>query len=73
MEKQDLEIIATEMMQQLESGELERHEIHQRLRQTLDQMRAFGMPLPEDLVALEQELADEFVDEFVEETVGEPG
>ena len=73
MEKQDLEIIATEMMQQLETGELERHEIHERLRQTLDQMRAFGMPLPEDLVALEQELAGEFVDEFVEETVGEPG
>ena len=72
MEKQDLEIIATEMMQQLETGELERHEIHERLRQTLDQMRAFGMPLPEDLVALEQELAGEFVDEFVEETVGEP-
>lgn len=73
MEKQDLEIIATEMMQQLESGELERHEIHERLRQTLDQMRAFGMPLPEDLVLLEKELAEEFVDEFVEETVGEPG
>ena len=72
MEKQDLEIIATEMMQQLESGEMERHEIHERLRQTLDQMRAFGMPLPEDLVALEQELAGEFVEEFVEETVGEP-
>ncbi|MEG3619581.1 hypothetical protein V5T82_14030 [Magnetovibrio sp. PR-2] len=71
MEKQDLEIIAQDMMQQLESGDLERHEIHERLRQTLDQMRAFGMPLPEDLVALEKELAGEFVDEFVEETVGE--
>ena len=63
MEKQDLEIIAQDMMQQLESGEMERHEIHERLRQTLDQMRAFGMPLPEDLVALEQELASEFIEE----------
>ncbi len=63
MDKQDLEVLASEVLQQMESGELERHEIHERLRQTLDQMRAFGMPLPDDLVALEQELAGEFVDE----------
>jgi len=53
-------------MQQFESGELERHEIHERLRQTLDQMRAFGMPLPEDLVILEKELAAEFLDDAKE-------
>lgn len=60
MDKQDLEVLASELLQQLESGELERHEIHERLRQTLDGMRAFGMPLPEDLVLLEQELGEEF-------------
>lgn len=60
MEMQDLEVLASELLQQCESGELERHEIHERLRQTLDQMRAFGMPLPDDLVALEKELASEF-------------
>jgi len=60
MDKQDLVALATEAMQQLESGDLERHEVHQRLRQTLDQMRAFGMPLPDDLVALEQQLASMF-------------
>ena len=63
MEKQDLEIMASEVLQQFESGEAERQEIHERLRQTLDQMRAFGMPLPEDLVTLEQELAAEFIQE----------
>ena len=63
MDKQELEMLATDAIQQLESGELERHEVHERLRQTLDQMRAFGMPLPEDLVALEQELAREFVED----------
>lgn len=63
MDKQDLEVLASEILQQFESGELERHEIHERLRQTLDQMRAFGMPLPEDLVTLEQELAGEFLDD----------
>jgi len=60
MDKQDLKVLASELIQQFESGELERHEIHERLRQTLDGMRAFGMPLPDDLVALEQELDDEF-------------
>lgn len=66
MDRQDLEVLASELLQQLESGELERHEIHERLRQTLDQMRAFGMPLPEDLVVLEQELAKEFTHEAKE-------
>ncbi len=60
MEKQDLEVLASELLQDIEIGELERHEIHARLRQTLDQMRAFGMPLPDDLLTLEKELADEF-------------
>lgn len=66
MDKQDLEVMASEVLQQFESGTLERHEVHERLRQTLDQMRAFGMPLPEDLVILEQELAAEFVDDAKE-------
>ena len=60
MEKQDLEVLLSELFQQVESGELERHEIHARLHQTLDRMRAFGMPVPDDLVALEQELSSEF-------------
>lgn len=66
MDKQDLEVLASELLQHAQSGELERHEIHERLRQTLNRMRAFGMPLPDDLVALEQELADEFEDEAKE-------
>lgn len=60
MEEQDLNFLVSELLQDLEAGDSERHEIHARLRQTLDQMRAFGMPLPDDLVALEKELAGEF-------------
>lgn len=63
MNTQELEMMASELLRQFEGGTLERHEVHEKLRQTLDQMRAFGMPLPEDLVALEQELAGEFVQE----------
>ncbi|GHA20526.1 hypothetical protein GCM10007989_14510 [Devosia pacifica] len=32
------------------------HELHAMIRERLNQMRATGMPLPEDLVALEAEL-----------------
>lgn len=56
MDKQDFEVLATELLKSFETGKLEPHEVHERLRQTLDQMRAFGLPLPEDLVTLEREL-----------------
>ena len=61
MDKQDFEVLASELLHSFETGKLERHEIHERLRQTLDQMRAFGLPLPEDLVVLERELGEELM------------
>ena len=61
MQKQDMEVLALEVIQDFEGGELEPHEIHARLRQILDQMKVFGMALPDDLVRLEQELAHEFI------------
>lgn len=33
------------------------HELHELIRQKLAQIRALGLPLPDDLVALEQKLA----------------
>ena len=36
------------------------NEIYMKLRQTLDGMRAMGMPLPDDLVRMEKELSAEF-------------
>ena len=32
------------------------HEIHERIRETLNELRAMGMPLPADLVELEKQL-----------------
>jgi hypothetical protein len=32
------------------------HEIHERIREKLNELRAMGMPLPADLVKLEKEL-----------------
>jgi len=36
------------------------HEIHEQLREKLNELRAMGMPLPADLVALEKRLDDGF-------------
>jgi hypothetical protein len=41
----------------------DRHEIYLSLREKLSQLKATGMPLPEDLVTLEQELEKEFASE----------
>ncbi len=38
----------------------DRHELHQRLRQKFGEMRAVGMPVPQDLIDLEMELEAEF-------------
>ncbi|MDX1401215.1 MAG: hypothetical protein R3245_04770 [Kiloniellales bacterium] len=52
----ELGLLLTEM-----EGDLgDPHEIYLRLRQLLDQMRAYGMELPEDLLRMEQEMAAEF-------------
>lgn len=38
----------------------DRHEIYQTLKERLNEMRAYGMPLPQDLLDLEKALEDEF-------------
>lgn len=40
------------------------HELQERLRETLAQMQALGLPLPEDLVDLEAALEEELEDEY---------
>ena len=34
------------------------HELHETIREQLNELRASGMPLPEDLVELEKQLED---------------
>jgi hypothetical protein len=38
----------------------DRHEIYQLIRQKLNELKAFGMPLPADLVQFERDLEAEF-------------
>ena len=52
------ELIATIglLVEQMDHEADDLHEIHLKLREHLDQLKATGMPLPEDLVELERSL-----------------
>lgn len=54
--KLEISILLTEMQNEPEDA----HEIYLQLREKLNQMKAFGMGLPDDLVKLEHELEAEF-------------
>ncbi len=57
---QEIEAALLELLQEMEGDAGDAHEIYLKLRQTLDGMRATGMPLPDDLVRMEKELSAEF-------------
>lgn len=61
MDREEIEATLSLLLDDMEGEWGDRHEIFLRIRQTLDSMRAMGMPLPEDLVRMEEELAAEFI------------
>lgn len=60
LDKQEIEAAVLELLEEMQGDVGDAHEIYVKLRQTLDGMRATGMPLPDDLVRMEQELSAEF-------------
>jgi len=48
------------LVEQMESQPEDRHELFLRLHEKLNELRAFGMPVPEDLLRLEDTLKAEF-------------
>lgn len=48
------------LLTQMENRPEDRHELYLQIREKLNELRAFGMPVPEDLVRLEEELEEEF-------------
>jgi hypothetical protein len=54
--KAQISLLLEEMVNQPE----DEHEVLEQLREKLNELRAMGMPLPDDLVALEKQLADRF-------------
>ena len=60
MGKQEIEAAVLELLEEMEGDLGDDHEIYMKLRQTLNSMRAMGMPLPDDLLRMEKDLSAEF-------------
>ncbi len=60
MNEQELEAALSLLMEQIEEKSDDGHEIFMRLTLLLNQMRALGMPVPDDLAEMEANLAKEF-------------
>lgn len=60
MEEQELENAVALLLEEMQGDLGESHELYLRLKQTLDRMRAMGMPIPDDLALMEQRLDAEF-------------
>ncbi len=56
----DLKAELALLINQMENQPEDRHELYLQIREKLNEMRAFGMPVPEDLVKFEKELEAEF-------------
>ncbi len=52
----ELGLLFTRMQEQPE----DRHELYEQIRQKLNELKAYGMPLPQDLVEFERDLEAEF-------------
>lgn len=63
MDREELQASLAVLLEQMEGDQGDSHEVWLRLRQILDGMRAMGMPLPDDLLRMERELAADFEDD----------
>ena len=52
----DLKAELALLVNQMENQPQDRHELYLQIRERLNEMRAFGMPLPADLVEFEEKL-----------------
>ena len=60
--KTEIGLLLTQMQNEPE----DRHELYLQIVQKLNELKAFGMPLPDDLVRLERNLEAEFASERAE-------
>jgi len=57
---EDLKAELALLLNQMENQPEDRHELYLQVREKLNEMRAFGLPLPDDLVRMEKDLEKEF-------------
>lgn len=63
MEWDEMQAELSLLVTQMETQPEDRREIYLQLREKLNEIRAMGLPLPDDLVRLERELEAEFASE----------
>jgi hypothetical protein len=51
------------LMTRMQNEPEDRHELYLQLMEKLNEIKAYGMPLPQDLVDLEKALEEEFTEE----------
>jgi hypothetical protein len=51
------------LLSRMQNQPQDAHELYELVRQKLNEMKAYGMPLPEDLVQFERDLETEFLAE----------
>ena len=62
------------LLEQVQDVPEDRHELYLRIMQKLNELKAYGMPLPQDLVDLEHRLEREFAaDQRAANRPGQPG
>ena len=60
---EELETEIAILMQQMEDQPANAHDVYLIVREKLNEMKAFGMPLPADLLELEKRLEQQFDEE----------
>ena len=68
MDLEEFEAAMSLLVDEMEGEQGDRHEIFMRIQQMLSTMRAEGLPVPEDLVRLEEELGAEFQAELKDQS-----
>jgi hypothetical protein len=56
----DLKMKISLLLTQMQNEPEDRHELYLQLKEKLSELKAVGMPLPDDLVRMAQELEQEF-------------
>lgn len=64
MDLTELEAELNLLLTQMENLPEDKHEFYLQLTEKLAEIRAFGMPVPEDLLRLEKELEKEFAEDL---------
>ncbi len=66
----DLKMQISLLLTQMQNEPEDRHELYLQLREKLNELKAVGMPLPDDLVKMERDLEQEFADDMKDEASG---